>query len=148
MVEHLRDVVPPGCTIEGTIPYDRVPLRLGDARIGLDVHPFHTSNLGAALPVKVFEYMAAGCAVVTSAMPVLSDLIENDKTLAGDVSVIDGGEPEDYAEAILHLADRIAGGEQIGERTRLAAAENYVWEKEAEKMIHLYRSVLSCRSDN
>ncbi len=146
--ELLKALDIPGCTIEGVIPYDLVPLRLGSARIGLDVHPFPTANLQAALPVKVFEYMASGCAVVTSAMPVLSDLVAGDGALSRDVGVIRGGEPRDYAASILGLMERIDRGEKIGERTRAAASCAYVWENEAEKMIGLYLRLLSCRNPN
>ncbi len=144
IVRQLQALCPPGCTIEGVIPYDQVSLRLGDARIGLDIHPFPTSNLKVALPVKIFEYMASGCAVVTSAMPVLDELLSQDKQLAGDMRVINGGEPGRYAASILDTLDRIREGEDIGGRMRRVAGEHYVWEREAEKMIDLYRRLVSC----
>jgi hypothetical protein len=147
-VEQLKALDIPGCAIEGVMPYDLVPLRLGSARIGLDVHPFPTANLRAALPVKVFEYMAAGCAVVASAMPVLSDLAGRDRHLRGDMSVIAGGEPGDYADSILRLLERIDRGEPIGERLRAAARDSYVWEREAQKMIAFYSRLLSWKSRN
>jgi hypothetical protein len=144
IVRQLQALRPEGCTIEGVIPYDLVAERLGDARIGLDVHPFPTSNLRVALPVKVFEYMASGCAVVTSAMPVLTGLLNEHAGVARDVRVIGGGEPADYAASILDVLDRIQKGEEIGERIRVAAVGRYLWEKEAEKMIGLYRRLLAC----
>ncbi len=144
IVRQLQDLQPPGCTIEGVIPYDQVPLKLGNARIGLDVHPFPTANLRMALPVKVFEYMASGCAVVTSAMPVLTELLDEDARLAGDMSVINGGEPGQYAASVLDMLDRVDRGEEMGERLRIAASERYVWEREAEKMIDLYRRLVNC----
>ncbi len=143
----LERIKPEGCAIEGVIPYDGIALRLGEARIGLDIHPFPTSNLDVALPVKIFEYIASGCAVVTSSMPVLADLIDNDAQLSRSLRVIAGGEPERYAASILDALDRIDGGDDPGNRARIAVAERYVWEKEAEKMIDLYRR-LACKHDD
>ena len=48
---------------------------LGNAKVGLDVHPWLGLHLKVALAVKVCEYMAAGCAVVASAMPVLNQIL-------------------------------------------------------------------------
>jgi glycosyltransferase involved in cell wall biosynthesis len=59
----------------GKVPYARIPRFLGSCRIGLDVHPILYPHLRVAVPVKVFEYMANGEAVVTSYLPELHRLL-------------------------------------------------------------------------
>ena len=59
----------------GKIAYRKVAELLGNCCIGLDVHPVLYPHLRCAVPVKVFEYMAAGCNVVTSYLPELDGLL-------------------------------------------------------------------------
>jgi len=65
--ETLRASFPPErVTIMGAVHYQEVGRLLGNCRIGMNVHPVLYPHLRCAVPVKVFEYMAAGCNVVTS----------------------------------------------------------------------------------
>ncbi|GJQ22983.1 MAG: glycosyltransferase [Planctomycetia bacterium] len=140
----IRALLPSGCELECQIPYDQVPLRLGNARVGLDVHPFRTANLEVAVPVKIFEYMACGCGVVTSKMPVLNDLLVTDSINSKDIISINGGTPEMYATAIINMLDRINNGDDVGKRLQKAAQQKYVWEREAEKLANFYLKLLKC----
>lgn len=138
----IKYLLPSGCEVECQIPYDQVPLRLGNARVGLDVHPFPTANLEVAVPVKIFEYMACGCGIVTSQMPVLNDLFVAGNINSTDITSIDGGTPETYADAIINMLDRINSGDAIGRRLQSVAHQNYVWEREAEKLASFYLKLL------
>lgn len=62
-------------TVIGKVDYQKVAVLLGNCRIGLDVHPILYPHLRCAVPVKVFEYMAAGCNVVASYLPELDGLL-------------------------------------------------------------------------
>ena len=110
--------IPAGCVIVGKTPFDQIPAFLGNARIGLDVHPWLGEHLRVALPVKVCEYMAAGCAVVTSSMPVLDALLRESGADQGTVTLIDGGEPEEYAAGAARMAADIDAGRDPGSRAR------------------------------
>jgi glycosyltransferase involved in cell wall biosynthesis len=134
----------PSCSLEGQIPYGLVPMRLGDARVGLDVHPFRGAHLDVAVPVKLFEYMACGCAIVCSQMPVLNQLLAEHDVNETDLTCIDGGTPETYASAIIELLDRINKGEDVGGKLREVAYRYYVWENEAEKLANFYLNLLRC----
>lgn len=138
----IKHLLPSGCKLESQIPYDQVPLRLGNARVGLDVHPFHTANLEVAVPVKIFEYMACGCGVVTSQMPVLNDLFVTGGINSTDITSIDGGTAETYANAIINMLDRINNKDDIGRRLQGLAHQNYVWEREAGKLANFYLKLL------
>lgn len=138
----IKHLLPLGCELECQIPYDQVPLRLGNARVGLDVHPFRTANLEVAVPVKIFEYMACGCGVVTSQMPVLNDLFVAGSINSTDITSINGGTPETYANAIINMLDRINNGDDIGRRLQGVVQQKYVWEREAEKLANFYLKLL------
>src|SRR5206468_1978988 len=86
--EVLRTRVPSGCVLLGKTPYEEIPRLLGNAKVGLDVHPWLAPHLEVALPVKVCEYMAAGCAVVSSAMPVLEQVLAEAGVGTGALALI------------------------------------------------------------
>ncbi len=138
----MRTLAPAGCDLTGMVPYDRVPAVLSDARIGLDVHPFPTENLKVAVPVKVFEYMACCCAVVTSTMPVLDQIFSMAGVGNGDVATIRGGTPAAFAAAVVSTLDCIEGGGNPGQRLRTMALGHFVWEREAPKLGRFYLGLL------
>ncbi|MCF6148004.1 MAG: glycosyltransferase family 4 protein [Candidatus Kuenenia sp.] len=140
----IKHLLPSGCELELQISYDQVPLRLGNARVGLDVHPFPTANLEVAVPVKIFEYMGCGCGVVTSLMPVLNELFISGAINSEDIISIDSGNPETYANAIINMLDRINNGDDVGRRLQGVAHQKYVWEREAEKLANFYLRLLKC----
>jgi glycosyltransferase involved in cell wall biosynthesis len=134
----LREQVPDGCVLLGTTPHEEIPGLLANSKIGLDVHPWLGAHLEVALPVKVCEYMAAGCAVVSSSMPVLDQLLNKAAPGIDTVTLIDGGNPEDYARAAISLIESIQNGSDPGAQLRDLALKHMTWENEAAKVAQLY----------
>lgn len=140
--KEMRERIPDGCTLLGRVSHEQIPGLLGNAKVGVDVHPWLGPHLKVAVPVKVCEYMAAGCAVVSSYMPVLSQIL-NEATVASEgIRIIDGGEPVDYARAAVQLVEAIDKGMDPGARLRKTALKHMVWEKEAIKIAQLYARLL------
>jgi glycosyltransferase involved in cell wall biosynthesis len=134
----IRARLPDGCVLLGRTPYKDIPGLLGNVKVGLDVHPWLGPHLMVALAVKVCEYMAAGCAVVASGMPVL-DRILSEAGVDGDaITIINGGTPVDYAQAAAQMIERIEYGSDPGARLRELACQHMVWEEEAVKIAQLY----------
>jgi glycosyltransferase involved in cell wall biosynthesis len=139
-MERVRTELPgSGVEIHGRLPYDAMPELLVRCRVGIDVHPVLYPHLEVAVPVKVFEYMASGCSVVTSYLPELSRLLAEDE---GDcVVTVRDPEPERYADAIARfLADR-----QRLERCRESLMERvearWTWSTEEPKLIEFVESI-------
>ena len=139
----LKPRIPGGCILVGKMPFDQIPGFLSNARIGLDVHPWFDAHLKVALPVKVCEYMAAGCAVVTSSMPVLKSVLRESGADDQTVAVIDGGEPGDYAREALRLIEAMDAGADPGRRSRKLAERYMSFNSEAQKLADLYRTLLN-----
>jgi glycosyltransferase involved in cell wall biosynthesis len=137
-----RKTKPENCVLLGKIPHEEIADRLADAKVGLDVHPWLGPHLQVALPVKVCEYMAAGCAVVSSAMPVLNEILDEVVAHSECIEIINGGKPADYARAASKLIDVIEKGADPGSELRRVALERMVWEKEAAKIGELYRRLM------
>jgi glycosyltransferase involved in cell wall biosynthesis len=138
----LKTRIPSNCELLGKIPYTEIPRLLGNAKVGLDVHPWLSPHLEVALPVKVCEYMAAGCAVVSSAMPVLNQLLAEAGADPRAITLIQGGKPRDYAEAVVSLIEAIETGADPGGTLHALAREHMTWEKESAKIAQLYLQLL------
>jgi glycosyltransferase involved in cell wall biosynthesis len=142
MCEPLRSRVPAGCDVLGPVPHGRVPVLLGNARIGLDVHPWREPHLEVALPVKVCEYLASQCGVVCSSMPVLDELCAQSGADLPALRILRGGEPADYAHACLRLLEDTEHLEDAGRENRDFAFRHLHWDQEAERIADLYLTLL------
>jgi glycosyltransferase involved in cell wall biosynthesis len=138
----LRPRVPEDCVLLGKTPHGEIPRLLGNAKVGLDVHPWLGPHLEVALAVKICEYMAAGCAVVASTMPVLNQLLAHAGADSDSIRIIEGGEPLEYARATLRLVEAIERGDDPGARLHALAFQHLRWEGEAVKIAQLYLQLL------
>lgn len=141
----IRPLLPDNCVMMGEIPHSEIPRLLGNAKIGLDVHPWPGSHLDVALPVKICEYMASECAVVSSSMPVLSAILKKAGNYPDAIKIIEGGSPGDYAEAAVRLIEDIEAGTHPGSELRAFALQHMLWENEADKIAGLYLELLGKR---
>ncbi|SFB85392.1 Glycosyltransferase involved in cell wall bisynthesis [Massilia yuzhufengensis] len=113
---------------------------MGRAFAGL-VTLLPTASYREALPVKMFEYMAAGIPVIASDFPLWRDIVEN--SACG--LCVDPRDPAAIAAAIDHLAAHPRLAAQMGANGRRAVMERYNWENEADKLIAFYADILAPR---
>lgn len=118
---------------------DRVKVRntLNRSVAGLvTLHPI--ANYLDALPVKMFEYMAAGVPVIASNFSLWRDIIEgNDCGLC-----VDPLDSRAIAEAIDFLVNNPGRAEQMGRNGQRAVCERYNWGVEERKLLDLYSSLI------
>lgn len=99
------------------------------------LHPI--INYIDALPVKMFEYMAAGVPVIASDFSLWREIIEgNDCGLC-----VDPLDPRAIAEAIDFFVDNPGRAEQMGRNGQRAVNERYNWSIEEGKLLKLYASL-------
>lgn len=79
-------------------------------------------------PIKLFEYMGAGCAVVASDLPSIREILADD-----EAAWFTPGDPGSLAAALLKLAANPAAAKSMGERLR-RKAEQFTWEQRARKL--------------
>jgi hypothetical protein len=115
----------------GWLPREGVAEVLLEARVGLLVlHPV-PAHL-ESLPIKLFEYMAAGIPVVASDFPSWRELV-------GDAGLlVDPYDVGAIATAIDALLEDPEAAQAMGARGREAVREHYGWEAEAERLLSLY----------
>jgi len=106
---------------------------LAKSKAGLvTLHP--VINYIDALPVKMFEYMAAGIPVVASNFPLWRGIVEG--SACG--ICIDPLDPKAIGEAVQYLVEHPYEAEQMGINGRKAVEEKYNWSIEVLKLLSLY----------
>lgn len=109
---------------------------LAKARIGLVL--FHSlRNYIEALPVKLFEYMAAGIPVVAADFPLLREIVEGNRCGL----CVPSRNVEAIAEAIDWLLTHPAEATEMGRRGRDAAMKQFSWESEERVLLHFYNGI-------
>ncbi len=96
------------------------------------LHP--QPNYLESLPVKMFEYMAAGIPVIASSIPLWRRIIDE----AGCGMCVDPGDPCAIADAIDYLVSNPEHARRMGDNGRQAVIEQYNWEAESIKLIDFY----------
>lgn len=109
---------------------------LGRAVAGLvTLHP--AINYLDALPIKMFEYMAAGIPVVASNFPLWRNIVEgNDCGIC-----VDPLNPKEIADAIGCLLGDRARAEQMGANGARAVRSYFNWAIEEKKLLAFYGNV-------
>ncbi|GAB4149473.1 MAG: glycosyltransferase family 4 protein [Bacteroidia bacterium] len=109
---------------------------LSVSKVGIvTLHP--TKAYVDSLPIKLFEYMAAGIPVVASDFPLWRSIVE--KHNCG--LLVDPLNPDAIAQAINAILSDDEKARQMGENGRVAALAEYSWSAEAEKLCQLYSNL-------
>jgi len=99
------------------------------------LHP--VINYLDALPVKMFEYMAAGIPVIASRFPLWRDIVEGNQCGV----CVDPSDPAAIAAAIDHFVLHPELAMWMGENGRRAVFEKYNWLAESAKLIAFYDQI-------
>lgn len=110
-------------TLAGAVPADEIPIHLAASDVLVSPHvqnPDGSAFFGS--PTKLFEYMAAGKAIVAS------DLDQISEVLAGDSAVlVRPGDEDDLLRGIDEVASDPARRETLGRHARERVIERYTW---------------------
>ena len=117
----------------GTLGRGEVAQLMAASRAGL-VTLLATPNHLEALPVKMFEYMAAGIPVIASDFPRWRAIVDG----AACGLCVAPRDPAAIAAAIDYLASHPDIGRRMGENGRRAVHERYNWRTESTKLIDFY----------
>jgi len=127
-------------TSRGWMPPVEVYRRLQEAAIGLVcLRPI--PRYVESLPVKLFEYMAAGLPVIASDFPHWREIVEGNACGL----TVDPLDPKAIAKAIEHLIRNPKEAQRMGQNGRRAVEQRYNWEQESRRLITLYNSLFGGR---
>jgi glycosyltransferase involved in cell wall biosynthesis len=122
---------------EGWTSREGVAAVLADGRAGLVLlkpvpHEMET------LPIKLFEYMAAGLPVISSDFPIWRDIVDGAKCGL----LVDPTDTDAIVKAMQWILDNPEAAQEMGARGRLAVVERFNWNLEAATLIDFYRRCL------
>lgn len=122
---------------EGWASRSQVAEILSEVRAGLVVlKPVEHEML--TLPIKLFEYMAAGLPVISSDFPLWRTIVED----AGCGLLVNPLENADIARAMRWIVEHPEEAQEMGARGRAAIETRYNWRNEADTLIRFYRSLM------
>jgi len=82
-------------------------------------------------PLKLFEYMAAGKAIVCSDLPVLREILTDRET----APLVDPDSPRKCVAALRRLSDDEPVRRELGDNAKALFEERYTWNRRAERLI-------------
>lgn len=118
-----------GAAVEfsGRLTHAQVMLRLGESCIAVLPNRDDTDSAFTS-PIKLFEYMATGCAIVASDLPSLREILAED-----EAAWVKPGDAVSLAEGIRALAENPERARLLGERVRAKSAA-YTWAARGAKL--------------
>lgn len=120
----------------GFLNREQIKETLDKSKVGLvTLHP--VINYFDALPVKMFEYMAAGIPVIASNFHFWREIVEGNQCGI----CVDPLDPKAIGEAIQYLIDHPTDAEKMGKNGRLAVENKYNWCIEEHKLFKLYKEL-------
>ena len=133
-LDEVRETLRPAAgsaTLTGLLPSDEIPLMLSASDMLVAPHvpnPDGTPFFGS--PTKLFEYMAAGKAIVASDLDQIGDVLRDDLAV-----LVRPGDPADLARAIRELAESPERRRDLGSRARERVLERYTWRHHVDAIV-------------
>lgn len=121
----------------GWVQPEELWLRMTQGTVGIVcLHPIERYTVG--MPVKLFEYMAAGLPVIASNFPLWKEIVQGNNCGL----TVDPLNPREIAKAIEYLIKHPDEARRMGENGRKAVLEKYNWEAESKKLLAVYQRLL------
>ena len=119
-------------SLPGMVPSEQVPRYLAACDILLSPHlPFDDGTAFFGSPTKLFEYMAAGRAIVASRLGPIARILDHGET----GMLFDPGDGAGFCAAVLNLADRPDIRRALGKNARAVAERRYTWTANARRAL-------------
>ena len=122
----------------GRVPHAQVAIELQHACIAVLPNRAEPDSMFTS-PIKLFEYMAAGCALVVSDLPSIREILDAD-----EAEWVAPGDAGALAAAIRALADAPDRAKVMAARVR-EKAKRYTWDARGERLARLIRPLLERR---
>lgn len=114
-----------------------IPDLLSRVRAGI-VALLPQENYLVSMPIKMFEYMAAGLPVIASDFPLWREIV----TSAQCGLLVDPADPEEIARAMNTLVFSPEMAASMGKHGRMSVEAKYDWSVESEHLREIYRVLL------
>jgi glycosyltransferase involved in cell wall biosynthesis len=120
-------------TITGLLPQAQVPIMLAATDVAVLPYPDLPAELWFS-PLKLYEYMAAGKAIVASGAGQIAEILQHDRNGV----LVAPGDVAGLARAIVRLLNDPAQRAQLGRNARKQAVERHSWTQYVEQLAQIY----------
>lgn len=120
-------------TFTGLVEPARVPELLQRARVLVLPNPASAISTHYTSPLKLFEYLAAGRAIVASDLPSIREVVHD----GVDALLVTPGDPDALAAGIRRVLDDPALADRLS-RAAVELAPHYSWARRAERLETLF----------
>lgn len=124
-------------SITGFQPHARIPKLLAVADVVTVPYPKLPQEMWFS-PLKLYEYMAAGKAIVASSAGQIKQVIRHNE----NGLLVAPGDVTELAEACLHLLQDKAAQLRLGANARLEAEREHAWSRQIERLEQVYDAAL------
>ncbi|VAW31165.1 hypothetical protein MNBD_CHLOROFLEXI01-4663 [hydrothermal vent metagenome] len=124
-------------SITGFQPHTRIPQLLAIADVVTVPYPKLPQEMWFS-PLKLYEYMAAGKAIVASAAGQIKHVIRHNE----NGLLVAPGDVTELAEACLHLIQNKDAQIRLGENARREAETEHAWSRQIERLEQVYDAAL------
>lgn len=136
----MRSGLQPAVIMTGAIAHTQVPEMVSIAEVAVvPAAPVPASRGGTGTPLKLFEYMAAGKAIVATNLNQAAEVIQD----GHNGLLVEAGDVKGFADAMLALLEDSGKRARLGENARQLAMEQYSWEQYTRQLEEIYQSVTS-----
>ncbi|MBZ0300706.1 MAG: glycosyltransferase [Anaerolineae bacterium] len=120
----------------GQVAPDAVPLYLSAFDVCAMPFPWTEHFAYHASPIKLFEYMASGRAIVASDLPAVADVVQDGESAL----LVPPGDVEVLAKAIIRLRDDPVLRQRLADRARQQVLDHYTWASRAAMILSAIES--------
>lgn len=121
----------------GTVPHEQIPNWLAVADVAVMPYPKLSKELWFS-PLKMYEYMAAGKAIVASRAGQIAEVIKDDETGI----LVAPGDTHHFAHALIRLLNDKNERNRLGMNARRQAVEHHSWDQYVRNLATIYHSAL------
>ncbi len=123
--------------ITGLLPQERVPEMLSIADIAVIPYPKLPQELWFS-PLKLYEYMAAGKAIVASSAGQIAEVLVNGR----NGLLVESGNIPEFTQAVLALLNNPEKGQELGETARQQAIKHHSWAQYIRQLETIYQKAI------
>ena len=117
-----------GAEVTGPMPSSAVPAAMSRGQIGLA--PYGADSPRYFSPLKLFEYLAAGLAVVAADLPGVTDIVGPESAM-----LVPAGDAGAFAQAVERLASDESLRERMGAAGRELVTARHTWRHRAREVL-------------
>ena len=124
-------------TITGYVPQNKVPELLAVIDVAVIPYPRFPKELWFS-PLKMYEYMAAGKAIVASKYGQIADVLEDGQTGI----LVQPGNVDEMTKGIIQLLEDDNLRSQLGSNASVQAQSHHSWEQYIARLEEIYSTVI------